>query len=44
MILYFLGIALGSVGVLIFNPLLTLVGIGLSLTIFLKGDEDAQSE
>lgn len=45
MIIYLLGIAIGSVGILIFNPLLTLVGIGLSLTIFLpKGDEDAQSE
>jgi len=44
MIVYLLGIAIGSVGILIFNPLLTLVGIGLTLTIFLEGGEDAKSE
>jgi len=32
------GIALGVVGIAIFNPLLTLVGIGLSLTTFLIGE------
>jgi len=43
MIIYLLGIALGSVGILIFNPLLTLVGIGLTLTVFLQGDEDERT-
>lgn len=32
------GIATGIVGIVIFNPLLTLVGIGLSLTTFLVGE------
>lgn len=40
MIIYLLGIALGYVGILIFNPVLTLIGIGLTLTIFLPKGED----
>lgn len=40
MIAYLTGIALAAVGIIIFNPLLTLIGIGLSLTIFLPREED----
>lgn len=44
MILYLLGIALGITGIVIFNPAVTLVGIGLSLTIFLPKETNAKSE
>ena len=36
--LWITGIAVGIVGIVIFNPLLTLIGIGLSLTTFLVGE------
>jgi len=42
MILYFIGIVMATVGIIIFNPLVTLIGLGLSLTIFLpRKDQDA---
>jgi len=44
MILYLLGITLGITGIVIFNPVVTLIGIGLSLTVFLREDTNAQSE
>lgn len=40
MILYILGIALATTGIIIFNPLVTLIGLGLSLTIFLPREEN----
>jgi len=44
MILYLTGIALGIIGIVIFNPVVTLIGIGLSLTVFLGKETNAQSE
>ena len=37
--LWISGIAIGIIGIVIFNPLVTLVGIGISLTTFLVGNE-----
>jgi len=45
MILYIIGIAIATIGIIIFHPLLTLVGLGLSLTIFLpREDTNAKGE
>lgn len=45
MIVYIIGIALATIGIIIFNPLVTLVGLGLSLIIFLPREENnAESE
>lgn len=40
MITYITGISLAIIGILIFNPLVTLIGLGLSLTIFLPRESD----
>ena len=37
--LWISGIAIGIIGIVIFDPLVTLVGIGISLTTFLVGNE-----
>ena len=40
MILYLLGITLGITGIAIFNPVVTLIGIGLALTVHLPKEEN----
>jgi len=37
---YLAGIAIGIFGIVIFNPLLTLIGIGLTLTVHLPKEEN----
>jgi len=37
---YLIGIALGIVGIVIFNPVVTLIGIGLALTVHLPKEEN----
>ena len=39
-ITYLTGIALGIVGIVIFNPAVTLLGIGLSLLVHLPKEEN----
>lgn len=36
--LWVAGIAVGIIGIVIFNPVITLIGIGLSLTTFMVGE------
>lgn len=37
---YFAGVAIGIFGIIIFNPLLTLIGIGLTLLVHLPKEEN----
>jgi len=37
---YLAGIALGLFGIAIFNPIVTLIGIGLALTVHLPKEEN----
>lgn len=37
---YLTGIALGLFGIAIFNPIVTLIGIGLALTVHLPKEEN----
>jgi len=37
---YLAGITLGIIGIVIFNPVVTLIGIGLALTIHLPKEEN----
>jgi len=39
-ITYLAGIALGIFGIVIFNPIVTLIGIGLALTVHLPKEEN----
>jgi len=39
-ITYLTGIALGLFGIAIFNPIVTLIGIGLALTVHLPKEEN----